>query len=147
MTAGPAPRVAAMLELLRPAVDELFVALDGRAGPEVAASVQHLADRTITFNYREPVDRPIAWLHSQCESEWVLTIDDDEVPSAGLLAALPELVSAEDVTHYWVPRRWLHPDAGSYLSGFPWQPDYQLSDVRNDPRLLRFPDETHRPID
>src|SRR5436309_6826096 len=67
MTAGPAARVAAILELLRPAVDELFVALDGRAGPEVAASVERLADRAISFNYREPVDRPIAWLHSRCE--------------------------------------------------------------------------------
>jgi hypothetical protein len=147
MTRGPGGRVAAMLELLRPAADEIFVAVDERAEPAVAAALAPIADRLVFYPYAEPVDRPLPWLHEQCSQEWVLTVDDDEIPSAALVAALPALVRATDVTHYWLPRRWLYPDASHYLDEPPWRPDYLMRLVLNDPRLLRFPDEAHRPID
>jgi hypothetical protein len=147
MTRGPGGRVAAMLELLRPAADEIFVAVDERAEPVVAATLAAVADRLVFYPYAEPVDRPLPWLHEQCSQEWVLTVDDDEIPSAALVAALPTLVRATDVTHYWLPRRWLYPDFSRYLDEPPWRPDYLMRLVLNDRRLLRFPDETHRPID
>ncbi len=146
MTRGPAGRVAAMLALLRPVADEILVAVDDRAEPEVIAALDAVADRLVGYPYAEPVDRPLPWLHRQVSGEWLLTIDDDEIPSAALIEALPRLVAAEDVTHYWLPRRWLFPEAGRYLDQSPWRPDYQLRLVLNDPRLLRFPDETHWPI-
>jgi hypothetical protein len=147
MTCGPGARVAALLALLRPAADELFVAVDERAQPDVVAAVAPHADRLVRYAYAEPVDRPLPWLHAECRGDWVLTVDDDEIPSAGLLAELRALVAAPDVTHYWLPRRWLWPDATSYLAESPWRPDYQARLVANDARLLRFPNETHRPIE
>src|SRR5207244_4612445 len=111
MTRGPADRVAAMLSLFRVVADEIFVALDDRAEPDVEAALGAVGDRVIRYPYAEPVDRPLAWIHSECRGEWVLTVDDDEVPSRALLDALPELVAADDVTHYWLPRRWLYPTA------------------------------------
>jgi hypothetical protein len=54
-------------------------------------------------------------------------VDDDEIPSRALLDALPSLVEATDVTHYWLPRRWLFPTADSYLDARPWRPNYQPS--------------------
>ena len=147
MTAGPGPRVAALLELLRPVATELVVALDDRAAEEVEAAVAAVADEVVRYPYREPVDRPLRWLFSLCHGAWILNIDDDEVPSAELLEALPSLVEATDVTHYWLLRRWLWPDAGSTIAEHPWSTDYQLRLVRNDPLLLRFPSETHRPIE
>jgi hypothetical protein len=146
MTAGPGARVAAALGLLRDSVDEIFVAVDERADAAVAAAIASVADRVVRFPYAEPVDRPLPWLHSECRGDWVLTIDDDELPSSGLVATLRELVEADDVTHYWLPRRWLWPDKDRYLDELPWRPDYQPRLVVNDPRLLRFPTETHRPI-
>ena len=146
MTRGPAARVAGLLRLLRPAVDEILVAVDDRSEAELVAALAPLADRVVLYPYAEPVDRPLAWLHAECSGKWVLTIDDDEIPSRALLDALPELVRARDVTHYWLPRRWLFPTPGSYLAQPPWRPDYQLRLVENDPRLLSFPDETHKPI-
>jgi hypothetical protein len=147
MTAGPGTRVAALLRALRASADELFVAVDERATADVVAAIAPHADRIVRYPYAEPVDRPLPWLHAQCGGDWVLTVDDDEVPSAGLLAALRDLVRAPDVTHYWLPRRWLWPDPSSYLAESPWRPDYQPRLVANDPRLLRFPNETHRPIE
>ncbi|MBA3364382.1 MAG: methyltransferase, TIGR04325 family [Actinobacteria bacterium] len=146
MTRGPAPRAAALLGLLRPAVDEIVVALDERAEAEVAATVARVADKLIRYPYAEPVDRPLAWLHAECSGDWVLTIDDDEIPSRALLDALPELAGAVDVTHFWLPRRWLYPDPTRFLAQPPWRPDYQLRLVLNDPRTVSFPDETHKPI-
>jgi hypothetical protein len=146
MTAGPAVRVAAMLSLVREAADEIVVAVDDRAAADVREAMATVADRLLIYPYAEPVDRPIPWLHSQCAGEWVLNLDDDEVPSPGLIDALPELLRAKDVTHYWTPRRWLYPDVGHYLAEAPWLPDYQLRFVRNDPRLLRFSADLHRPL-
>src|SRR5438034_7970423 len=98
MTRGPAARVATMLELLRPVVDEIVVAVDDRAEPAVVAALGSVADRLVGYPYAEPVDRPLPWLHRQCSGRWLLTVDDDEIPSRGLLAALPQLVAADDVT-------------------------------------------------
>ena len=146
MTRGPADRVAAMLALFRVVADEILVALDDRAEPDVEAALGAVADRVIRYPYAEPVDRPLAWIHSECRGDWVLTIDDDEIPSRGLLDALPELVAARDVTHYWLPRRWLYPTADRYLDARPWRPDYQPRLVLNDPRVVSFSDETHVPV-
>ena len=147
MTAGPAARVGALLALYAPVADDIFVAVDDRADPSVAAAALDAGARVVRYPYLEPVDRPLAWLHERCRGDWVLTIDDDEVPSAPLLDALPELVAARDVTHYWLPRRWLYPTADRWLDEPPWRPDFQLRLVENDPRLLRFFAETHRPIE
>jgi hypothetical protein len=143
MTRGPAARVAAVLGLLRPAIDEIVVALDDRAEPEVAASIAPVADRILAYEYAEPVDRPLPWLVRQCSGDWILIWDDDEIPSHAFLDALPGLAATGDVLGYWFPRRWLYPDADSYLAASPWQPDYQLRLVVNDLRLLRFPAEVH----
>jgi hypothetical protein len=147
MTGGPGPRVAALLGLLRPLAQEIVVALDDRADAETEGALAAVADRLVRYAYREPVDRPVRWLHSLASGDWILNLDDDEVPGAALLAELPALVRATDVTHYWIRRPWLWPDGGSVIAEQPWSSDYQLRLVLNDPRLLRFPSETHRPIE
>ncbi|MGE5273845.1 MAG: hypothetical protein ACM3QU_08830 [Verrucomicrobiota bacterium] len=146
MTRGPGDRVGAMLALFRGVVDEIVVALDDRADEATHEALAAVADRMIRYPYAEPVDRPLAWIHSECRGDWVLTVDDDEIPSRGLLDALPSLVAATDVTHYWLPRRWLYPTAGRYLDTRPWRPDYQPRLVLNDRRVLTFLDETHVPV-
>lgn len=146
MTRGPADRVAAMLGLFRAVADEIVVAVDDRAGEGVESALASVADRLLRYPYEEPVDRPLAWIHSRCSGDWVLTVDDDELPGQALLDALPELSTARGVTHYWVPRRWLYPTSDRYLDARPWRPDYQPRLVLNDPRFVSFPAETHVPV-
>jgi hypothetical protein len=146
MTRGPADRVAALLGLFRSVADEVVVAVDDRAGEEVEAALASAADRLLRYPYEEPVDRPLAWIHAKCSGDWVLTIDDDEIPSQALLDALPGLAAARDVTHYWLPRRWLYPTPDRYLDARPWRPDYQPRLVLNDTRVLSFTPETHVPV-
>jgi hypothetical protein len=146
MTRGPADRVVAMLALFRPVADEIFVAIDDRAEPALDAALASVADTLVRYPYAEPVDRPLAWIHAQCRGDWVLTVDDDEIPSRALLDALPELVESQSCTHYWVLRRWLYPTGERYLDAQPWSEDYVLRLVRNDPHVISFPDETHVPV-
>src|SRR5215210_6135290 len=143
MTRG-APRLVRILELVRPLAAEVVVALDDRS-EEAAPALAAVADDVVLFPHREPGDSLIPWLHAQCSGSWILNLDDDEVLSCGLLARLQELVEAE-VTHWWLPRRWLVGDGMTYLNEPPWVPDYQLRLYRNDPATLRFSDEFHRPV-
>jgi hypothetical protein len=146
MTAGPGPHVAALLGALRPVADEILVALDDRADPDVRRHLATVADRIVVYPFAEPVDRPLPWLFEQCRCDWALTLDDDEIPSLALLEALPSLCADAGVTHYWLPRRWLYPDSSTYLDEAPWRPDYQPRLVRTDPRVVRFSAEFHRPM-
>ena len=145
MTGGPGPRVAALLGLVRPLAAEVVVALDDRADAATETAIASVADLVIRYPYHD-YNRTLPWLFSCCENEWILNLDSDEIPGSALLEKLPSLTAAADVTHYWLLRRWLWPDANHSIAEHPWTTDYQLRLVRNDPRLLRFPSETHLPI-
>jgi hypothetical protein len=99
MTAGPGPRVAALLGLLRPVADEVLVALDSRADPSVMADLSTVADSVVVYPFAEPVDRPLPWLFERARCEWLLTLDDDEIPGRALLDALPRLCADERIGH------------------------------------------------
>jgi hypothetical protein len=144
LTRDGSARLATVLELLWPHVAEIVVALDDRAQGG-AARLAAVADEVLVFPHCDPSDSVIPWLHARCGGGWILNVDDDEVPSVGLLARLPELIAA-DVTHWWLPRRWLVRNVETFLDEPPWLPDYQLRLYRNDSATLRFSDEFHRPV-
>jgi hypothetical protein len=144
VTRGCSNRLTSLLAQLHPLAAEIVVALDERAEIE-APALTAVADRVVLFSHREPGDSVIPWLHSQCGSAWILNVDDDEVPSAALLRELPQLLAA-DVTHWWLPRRWLVGGIDTFLDDPPWVPDFQLRLYRNDAASLRFSDEFHRPV-
>jgi hypothetical protein len=139
--------VALQLGLLREVAAEIVVAVDDRVEPTLLGPLAEVADELVLYPYEDPVDRPVGWLHSLCTRDWILWLDDDEVVAQALLAELGTLLAARDVTHYWLPRRWLYRDPRTMLDEAPWVPDYQLRLVRNDPALLWFPGVTHWPIE
>ena len=147
MTNAEPAAVAGLFESLRPYGDEIVIAVDDRVEPELLSPLTDVADRVIRFPFEAPVERPLGWLHAQCRGDWILRIDSDEVPSVDLLRALPGLTTAGDVTHYWLPRRWLFPSVDQFLDQAPWRPDYQPRLVRNIPALLRFPGMMHSTLD
>ena len=146
LTRGPTARVAAQLALLRDVADEIVVAVDTSVDENLVHPLERVADVLVRYPYADPVDRPVGWVHSLCTRDWILWVDDDEIPSAGLLAAVPAAISQRSVTHCFVARRTLWRDAGSALVGPPWVPDFQLRLVQNDPRVVWFPGITHWPI-
>lgn len=136
--------MAAVLEPLRGIADEIVIAADARVGPDRLAGYAGVADRVLRIRF-DFLERHLAWLHAQCAGDWVLRLDDDEVVSPGLLAALPGMLAATDVLQYRIPRRWLHPDPGHWLAEEPWDPDLQTRLVRTG-AWLRFPGLLHTSV-
>jgi hypothetical protein len=146
MSGGDPGRLAALLELCREAVDEIVVALDERVDPERAGRVVELADTVLRAPYAPPPERMLPWLYAQCRGDWILKLDDDEVPGRAFLDGLRDAADPA-VTHVWFPRRWLFGDADGYLDAAPWVPDFQLRLSVNDERLVRFPGVLHVPVE
>jgi hypothetical protein len=142
-TRGELPRVRGLLELVRPHVDEIVLAVDRTGNLDVLDACADLADQRLTFEYAAPPCRNIGWLQHQCRGDWLLRFDDDEIPSRALLEALPDLVGDRRPTHYGLTRRWLYGDEATYVLSPPWHPDYQLRLVRNLPGIWRFTGEMH----
>ncbi len=142
-TDGPADRVRVLLELVRPHVDEIVLAADRDGGQETLEVCADLADRRLTFELERSPVWLAGWILHQCSGEWILRLDDDEVPSAALLEALPEIVSDRFPTVVTLDRRWLHRSADGYITSFPWSHEPQPRLVRNVPSLWRFSGNVH----
>jgi hypothetical protein len=146
MSGGDPGRLAALLQVCREAVDEIVVALDDRIDPGRAAAAVELADCVVRVPYAPPPERMLPWLYAQCSGDWILKLDDDEVPSTTLLESL-RAAADPSVTHVWFPRRWLFGSVDTYLDAAPWVPDFQLRLSVNDSRFVRFPGVLHIPIE
>jgi hypothetical protein len=142
LTRGPAPRVRALLEVVRPIATEVLLAVDRRGDTATLELCADVVDRSYELEDALPA-RALGWLMHECTGDWILRLDDDEVPSASLLAVLPETIRAKHLASVALTRRWLYPDTRRYLSSHPWTPDYQLRLVRNLPGIWRFPGLVH----
>jgi hypothetical protein len=139
----PPGRVAAAFAPLAPLGAEIVLAVDDRVDPSWIPGYREIADRVVLVPFPGNFALMYAWMRGQCAGEWILQLDLDEVPAGALAEEVAVTIAAGDVTHAWVPRRWLYPDGGSWLAQWPWRPDYALRLVRNDPALLRFPGLLH----
>jgi hypothetical protein len=142
----PPGRVAAALAPLAELGAEIVLSADDRVEPGWIEGYRQIADRVITIPFPGNFALMYAWMRGQCSGAWILQLDLDEVPSAALAGEVLDTIAAGDVTHAWVPRRWLHPDATTFLAQWPWRPDYALRLLRNDPALLRFPGLLHSTV-
>jgi hypothetical protein len=141
LTAQPAGRVRTILEPLRALADEIVLVADARADEETLAGYASIADRVLRIEFHS-LERHLAWLHAQCRSEWILRLDGDEVPSAKLVARLPELLASRTVEQYRIAQAWLYPDARTILDEPPWSDDFIPRLVRVTPSL-RFDGRLH----
>lgn len=139
-------RATAVLAGVRDFADEIVVAVDVSGGTQDLAPLGGVADRMFEIELDSFPEQVMSWLHEQCSGDWILRLDDDEVPSTALLEQLPELTRARDVVQYWIARRWLYGDRGQWLDQWPWFPDFQGRLVRNDAQLW-IPGLCHSGVD
>jgi hypothetical protein len=137
-TRGAPGRVRHLLALLRPIADEVVLAVDASGDTSVLASCRELYDRGVTYSGAPPAARILGFVYAQCTGDWIFRLDDDEVPSAALLARLPELVEDRRVSAFSFRRRWLWPRSDAYLASNPWTPDFSRRLVRNVTGLFSF---------
>jgi hypothetical protein len=146
MVNAPPGRVAAALAPLRRLAPEIVLAVDERVDTAWIERYRELADRVIVVTWPGDFGSMYAWMREQCRGSWIVQLDGDEVPAPALAAEIAATIAAGDVTHAWVPRRWLYPDRTSWLAQWPWRPDYSLRVLRNDPTLVRFPAQIHSTV-
>jgi hypothetical protein len=135
LTDDPGARVAAIMRQLRPVAEEIVIAVDARRDPQHLGHYAEVADRLLRYEFVDSSLQAVPWIVGQCSGDWLLQIDGDEVLSPALIERLPELIAATDVFQYWLPCRWLFPDATHYLAQPPWHFS-GLRLVRNDPARL-----------
>jgi hypothetical protein len=141
---GPAARVRALLERVRPHVDEIVLAVDRSGDTSALEACADLADQRLTFELRDSPARLIGWVQHQCAGDWILRLDDDEVPSDALLAALPALAGDPHPLAFHLRRHWVYPGPDRYIASRPWSVDYQAGRlVRNLPGAWRFDGAVH----
>lgn len=147
-TNSPPTQIRAVLAPLAALKPEVIVAVDGRMpAPEIEVFTGFV-DRLFVAPYAAPPERGFPWLHTRCSGNWILRLDGDEVPSAGMAAELSPIVTGQEpLTHAIFRRRWLYPDGKSYLVDWPWTPDRQPRLIRNDPALFRIPGTMHSSVE
>jgi hypothetical protein len=142
LTRDPGARVAAIMHQLRPVCQEIVIAVDSRLDPHRLGRYAQAADRLLRYEFVDSAQQAIPWLTTQCSGEWLLLIDGDELLVPSLVQQLPRLTAARDVFQYWLPCRWLFPDARHYLAQPPWQFSAPRL-VRSDPATLWQPGLSH----
>jgi len=145
MTRGPAARVRALLEIVRPLATEVVMAVDAGGDPSTPDVCGELTDRLYVLESAAP-HRVLGWLMHECSADWILRLDDDEVPSAALLEELPALLDEQRATNLPLSRRWLYPEPDRFITDHPWTPDYQIRLFRNLPGIWTFPGLPHEDI-
>ena len=142
-TSSPPDRVHALLTLLRPHVDEIVLSVDAAGDLDTLDACAELCDQRFVHALDRNPNWMSSWLNHQARGDWVLHLDDDEVPGAALLEALPELTADRYRTAYRIPRRWLV-SADRWASGFPWRIETIARLVRNNPGLWHNSGGVHR---
>jgi len=129
-TAHRGPLVAAILDDLRAAVDEIIVAADARVAAGDLGHYARIADRLLRYEHAG-ANRHWPWLAAQASGDWLLLLDGDELPSDALIAALGDLVADRRIRQYSLPIHWSWPDSATRLCDEPWSSDRRLRLVRS----------------
>jgi len=125
-------------------VDEVVAVWDGDYPPdtdlEAGKATRHLA---------RPLDNDFAaqrnFMLSNCNSDWVLTLDADERLPRSVWKALPTLIrsaEAREVGGFYFPRETFYPDSSHCLVGYGLWPDLQFRLFRNKSDL-RYVEPVH----
>ncbi len=143
LTKNSAAYVEQLMRTARSFADEIVVAVDSSSTDSTEKICGRYADKLFRVEPVGSLARGLAWLQQQCEGDWILRLDDDELPSERLVAALPRLREDNGITHYWIRRRWVFGGESRYIDQHPWWPDWQMRLHRNIPSIVHVPARVH----
>src|SRR5215218_7992242 len=124
--------------------DEVVVAVDASSEDSTERICRNYADKIFRVESPGYVERILPWLNEQCTGDWILRLDDDELPSVGLIELLPALMNDREMTHYYLRRRTIiGEDRTEWIAQRPWWPDWKLRLFRNIPSIVRIPGRLH----
>jgi Glycosyl transferase family 2 len=144
VTKDSAAYIEKLLRVGKLFADELVVAVDESSSDSTEAVCAKYADRLFRLEPIGYVERALAWLNGQCRGDWILRLDDDELPSLGLVNALPQLTSDREMTHYFLPiRTVINAQSPRWIGERPWWPRWQLRLFRNISSIVQAPERLH----
>ena len=143
-TKDSAEYIEKLLRVGRSFADEVVVAVDASSEDSTERICREYADKIFRVVSPGYVERILPWLNEQCSGDWILRLDDDELPSAGLIEILPDLMNDREMTHYHLRRRTIiGEDRTEWIAQRPWWPDWKLRLFRNIPSIVRIPGRLH----
>ena len=143
-TKNSAEYVERLLRVGRSFADEVVVAVDSSSNDLTERICHEYADKVFRVESPGYVERILPWLNEQCGGDWIIRLDDDELPSVGLIEILPDLMNDREMTHYHLRRRTIiGEDRTEWIAQRPWWPDWKLRLFRNIPSIVRIPGRLH----
>jgi len=144
LTVNSAAYIEKLLRVARTFADEIVIGVDSSSSDATEAICCRYADKISRLEPIGTSENALAWLNEQCSGDWIFRLDHDELPSEGLLSALPRLMTDREVTHYWFPRRWvIGSDESRWIAEPPWWPDWQVRLFRNIRSIVKIPGVIH----
>jgi hypothetical protein len=128
----------------RDVFDEMIICIDEkRTTPETIDRAQTVADRVI-FNRADTwYGKDSVSLIAACTGDWIFVIDyDEQLSPEWQQDGWRRLLETTDLTHFWIPRRWVLPGR-RYISADPWWPAFQLRLFRKNLSGTAFPTRLH----
>ncbi len=143
-TKDSAEYIEKLLRVGRSFADEVVVAVDASSEDSTGRICREYADKVFRVESPGYVERILPWLNEQCAGDWILRLDDDELPSVGLIELLPDLMNDREMTHYHLRRRTIiGEDRTEWIAQRPWWPDWKLRLFRNIPSIVHIPGRLH----
>ena len=144
VTKDSAGHVEGLLRSLKSFADEVVIAVDASSTDDTERICARYADKLFRIEPIGLAAPALSWLHRQASCDWVMRIDDDELPSVGFVEALPRMMADREVTHYWMRVRWMFGEGGDrYITQHPWWPEWKLRLHRNIPSIFHVPPVVH----
>lgn len=115
---------------------------------EAVERLRPLATEIVVADWTQDADAA----RDRCSGDWILWLEEHEVPSHAFVARLPELLARRDVQQFCIARAWLYPDMAHRLIDTPWSLDFPNALVRREapprlPGLLHAYVEMQRPFE
>ncbi len=135
--------------LAREIADEIVLLVDASSPDDTVDVARRVADRVQLVEHPSFIEEAMDWGLRAATGDWLLWLDDDEVVAPTFGDRLGDLVARPDLTHYWLPYRWVvaRPDGGyGWLRTFPWYPNPRLRLIRNIGSVFCHRGALHSPI-
>ena len=138
------PESLPWMEEVRDIFDELVIFIDAkRAAPGAATRAENVGSRVHYHKADTWYEWDLGSMAQTCKSDWVFIIErDEQLSPEWRQPQWREILKSTDLTHFWIPRRWVVP-GGRYITAAPWWPDFQLRLVRNNIPGTTFPTRLH----
>ncbi len=143
-TRNSAHRIQTLLDEVYTYADEVIVGVDANSVDDTFERIQGKVD--VAYRFRHPgIFAPVRLLVTEyATGDWILSLDDDESMESGFKEIRDELLSQQEVTHFYFPKKHLISlSPCAYIRALPFFPDWQLRLFRNDASLLWKPPIVH----